>query len=330
MSILPVGPAPLSMAAVLALVLGGTGFTSAPPAALASPASVADGPAGPAVRCAPETLDMGELTVGQPKTVPFTVRNAGPEPMTVESVKGGCGCTTVSAPPKGPIAPGESFTVQVTVDPGKKGGVDLVKPLYVAYAGGRVESVQIKGRVKAVALVTPTVIESTDAESATRRISIESASGERFRVTGIAPAGILAAHPADAVAARVDLAFDRAAWERSGRPSSVAVSTDLPGAPEVVVPIRSAQAVSMFRLPPASGDAAARRQAESEQSAIVRSIDAGLGAGERSSQFGMRLHRESGMLFVHGTDADLDAVRDAVRALPASMSVRESRPTPGT
>jgi hypothetical protein len=44
----------------------------------------------------------------------------------------------------------------------------------------------------------------------------------------------------------------------------------------------------------------------------------------------MRLHRESGMLFVHGTTEELDAVRAAVRALPASAGVRESHSASGS
>jgi hypothetical protein len=43
----------------------------------------------------------------------------------------------------------------------------------------------------------------------------------------------------------------------------------------------------------------------------------------------MRLHRESGMLFVHGDAADVDAVRVAVRTLPADAGVRESKGEPG-
>lgn len=201
-------------------------------------------PAASGQRCAPETLDLGEMTPGEPKTAPFTVKNTGTEAFVVESVKGGCGCTTVSAPPKGPIAPGDSFTVQVTVDPGKKGGIDLVKPLYVTYARGRVEQAQIKGRVKAAPSAAPSVI--------------------------------------------------------------------------------------MFRLPSASGDAVARSQAESRQTEAIQAIDRALPAKGLSPEFRMRLHREAGMLFVHGSDADLASVRDAVRKLPSSMGIRESRTTSGT
>jgi hypothetical protein len=41
----------------------------------------------------------------------------------------------------------------------------------------------------------------------------------------------------------------------------------------------------------------------------------------------MRLHRESGMLFVHGSDEDIAAVRDSVRSLPSPNLVRESAGT---
>jgi hypothetical protein len=43
----------------------------------------------------------------------------------------------------------------------------------------------------------------------------------------------------------------------------------------------------------------------------------------------MQLHRESGMLFVHGSADDIDAVRTAVKALPVDAGVRESRGEPG-
>jgi hypothetical protein len=42
----------------------------------------------------------------------------------------------------------------------------------------------------------------------------------------------------------------------------------------------------------------------------------------------MRLHRESGMLFVHGSVEELKAVRKAVKALPADSGVRESTEAP--
>ena len=37
----------------------------------------------------------------------------------------------LAAPPKDPVAAGASFTVDVTMDPGTKPGVALVKPVHV-------------------------------------------------------------------------------------------------------------------------------------------------------------------------------------------------------
>ncbi|MFM8783848.1 MAG: hypothetical protein ACKOFI_01510, partial [Phycisphaerales bacterium] len=85
-----------------------------------------------------------------------------------------------------------------------------------------------------------------------------------------------------------------------------------------------------FRLPAVPADVADRASAEAGQDAVIRAIDGGLVSGARSPEFRMRLHRESGMLFVHGTTEELDAVRSAVRALPASAGVRESRSASGS
>jgi hypothetical protein len=88
----------------------------------------------------------------------------------------------------------------------------------------------------------------------------------------------------------------------------------------------------MFRLPAANEaadrDAAERVEVERIQDSLLREIDAKIDAPARSGQFRVRLHRESGMLFVYGTDEDLAAMRAAVRALPAERGVRESSTLP--
>jgi hypothetical protein len=89
--------------------------------------------------------------------------------------------------------------------------------------------------------------------------------------------------------------------------------------------VKFADAVAMFRLPAA---AFGSTQEESRQDALLHAIDAKIPEGDRSAQFRMRLHRESGMLFVHGTASDLETVRSAVRSLPAASGVRESSPSP--
>lgn len=227
----------LAAATAVAAPLDGAGQASPVPAAA---------PAVPAPRMlsfAPETIEFGEVDPGKPVTAKLTITNVSDAPITVEGIKGGCGCTTVSAPPKEPVAPGASFTVDVTMDPGTKPGVALVKPVYVTVAGGAVESMQIKAKVKGT-------------------------------------------------------------------------------------PVPAAEKVTLFRLPVPAGQAD-RASVERTQDGLIREIDARVTADARSAQFRMRLHRESGMLFVHGDAADIDAVRAAVRALPAGAGVRESQGEPG-
>lgn len=195
------------------------------------------------LRFTPETIEYGEVDPGKPVTAKLTITNISGAPITVEGIKGGCGCTTVTAPPKDPVAAGASFTVDVTMDPGTKPGVALVKPVHVTMAGGQVQSMQIKAKVKGS-------------------------------------------------------------------------------------PVATAESVTLFRLP-SPADEAHRTAVERTQDEIIREIDARVAADKRSELFRMQLHRESGMLFVHGSADDIDAVRTAVKALPVDAGVRESRGEPG-
>jgi hypothetical protein len=133
----------------------------------------------------------------------------------------------------------------------------------------------------------------------------------------------------DRSATSFELGLDTRAWHEAGRPAVITLTTDQPDAPKVAVFIKASEAVTMFRLPAPEGESD-RTSVEAAQDALIHRIDAGLGSTTRSPEFAMRLHRESGMLFVHGTADDLDAVRAVVRTLPASSGVREARPTPGT
>lgn len=250
--------------------------------------------------------------------------------LAIASLKGGCGCTTITGTPTDAIAPGASFTVQVTVDPGMKTGLELKKPVHVVLADGRAQSMQVVGRVKTVVKVSPDAIElSAPVDAKAPTVTLSRMDGAAFKVTGATPAGVIAMPTSDKPAKSFELRVDTKAWEKAGRPTAIVLTTDQADAPKVAVIIKASEAVTMFRLPAPEGDGD-RTAIEASQDALIQRIDAGLANAERSSQFEMRLHRETGMLFVHGSEDDLDAVRAAVRALPASSSVRESKPAPGT
>ena len=318
---------PIVHVAVLSLtILAGSMAPPLPQPDAPGDAAAASMTASMTSRATEPILAMGDFTVGTPKSVPFVVRNAGTEPIVVTSIKGGCGCTTVSTPPAGPIVPGASITVQVTVDPGKRGGIDLVKPLYVTFEGGAIESVQITGKVLPVVSVVPEVIDVLDPTAAAPSIMIGSIDGAAFRVSGSAPVGVIGLPPTGSSAGRHEVPFDLSAWVAAGRPASIVLNTDLPGAEEIIIPIRSSEVVVMFRLPPATADAPSKAEIEATQDRILQQLARDSGDAERSPSFRLRLHRESGMLFVHGSVEDVDSVRAAVRALPESFGVRETAP----
>ena len=59
------------------------------------------------LRFAPETIEYGEVDPGKPVTAKLPITNISGAPITVEGIKGGCGCTPVTAPPKDPVAAAE-------------------------------------------------------------------------------------------------------------------------------------------------------------------------------------------------------------------------------
>jgi len=310
------------LATLSATALAGDGKPA--PAPAAAPAAEAT-----ALALAPATLDLGEMIAAQPKSAPLTITNTGNASITIASLKGGCGCTTITGTPTEAIAPGASFTVQVTVDPGMKTGIELKKPVHLVLTDGRAQTMQVVGRVKTVVKVSPEVVEmSPKGESKAPAVSLSRMDTAPFRVTGATPAGVIAMPSDDKSAKSHELQVDAKAWEKAGRPTAITLTTDQPDAPKVAVIIKASEAVTMFRLPAPDGESD-QTSTEAAQDALIQRIDAGLVSVQRSPQFEMRLHRETGMLFVHGSEDDLDAVRAVVRTLPASSGVRESRPTPG-
>ena len=274
------------------------------------------------LRFDPPTLDLGEMLAGQRKTAVLTVTNVGDAPVAIASMKGGCGCTTLGDYPQDTLLPGASFHVDVTVDPGMRTGIGLRKPVHVVLADGRVETMYVVGTVKTIIAVSPEQLEAVGSVVGVDvSVTLASVDGSPFRITGVEPAGILALAHADIASSRFELEIDLEAWESAGRPANITIQTDRPDARELAIPVKFADAVAMFRLPAAE---LGRKGREALQDSLLHEIDARIGESARSSQFRMRLHRESGMLFVHGTIGDLELVRAAVRSLPPSSGVRES------
>lgn len=305
--------------------------TAAPAGAPAGPTVLAAPPAptAPAVtslRFSPETLDLGEMISGKPKSGTLTVTNVTSAPLTIVTIKGACGCTTVSAPPAEPVPAGGSFTVQISVDPGAKTGIDLAKLVHFALEGDggtKTQSMTVKGHVKTVVRVSPDVVDaSLVPDGANGVVTLHHVDGKAFAVTSVEPAGLIQLPVNSGV--EHTLTIDWQKWVAAGHPAKITVSTDALDAEKLVIPIRSAPAVALFRLPAASPEAPERAAIEGAQDDVIHAIDASFTASGRSKDLKIKLHRETGMLFVHGTDADVATVRGAVAQLGPSAGVRES------
>lgn len=61
------------------------------------------------------TYDFGEVIQGERLTYSFKFKNTGKSNLIIFSSEATCGCTT-SQPPKAPIRPGETGTIDVTFD----------------------------------------------------------------------------------------------------------------------------------------------------------------------------------------------------------------------
>ena len=60
-----------------------------------------------------ETIDVGKLEKGNPKTVTFEFKNTGKAPLLISSAKGQCGCTNVEYS-KNAILPNELGFIKAT------------------------------------------------------------------------------------------------------------------------------------------------------------------------------------------------------------------------
>ncbi len=295
-----------------------------------SPAANPPTPAGPvaaspSLRPSVEVLALGEFVAGTPKSGTVTFTNASGQPLTIAKIVPACGCTTVVGTPTSPVAAGASFTLTLTVDPGMKTGIDLAKQVTIAFDGGGTQVYKITGHVKTVVRVAPDVVDaSASPEGANGVLTLESADQGLFTVTGIEPSGVATA--SKGAAARHTVTIDWKAWAANGKPNKLTIATDKADATTLVVPIKLAPAVAMFRVPAMGGEGADVANAgavEAAQDEVIHAIDAGLD-GRQSKEFRVKLHREAGMLFVHGTEADIERVRSVVSRLPAESGVRES------
>lgn len=74
------------------------------------------------VRVTPSELDLGIGEPGKPKPGKLWLINTGSTPMQIERAKVACGCTTITRFETGPLAPGASMLVELTMTAPEKPG----------------------------------------------------------------------------------------------------------------------------------------------------------------------------------------------------------------
>lgn len=92
-----------------------------------------------------ETIDLGKIEKGVPKTVTFEFQNSGNAPLIISSAKGQCGCTKVEYS-KEPIQANAKGFVKVTYNAANQG---TFNKSIVVYANSSEKQIQlnIKGEV---------------------------------------------------------------------------------------------------------------------------------------------------------------------------------------
>ena len=106
-----------------------------------------------------ETVDYGEIAKGSDGIRVFEFTNVGDEPLIISKVKSSCGCT-VPKKPDGPIAPGESSTIEVKYDTKRVGPIRKTITVY-SNADEPIKSLKIKGKILSAGESGKSVLEKT-------------------------------------------------------------------------------------------------------------------------------------------------------------------------
>lgn len=93
-----------------------------------------------------DTVDYGTIDKGSDGLRVFEFTNTGDAPLIITDVKSSCGCT-VPKKPNGPIAPGESSTIEVKYDTNRVGPIRKTITV-TSNASEPMVALKIKGEVK--------------------------------------------------------------------------------------------------------------------------------------------------------------------------------------
>jgi hypothetical protein len=90
-------------------------------------------------------VDYGNIENGSDRVRKVKFTNTGNEPLVINSATASCGCT-VPSPPKDPILPGESATIDISYDTSRPGPIN--KTVTIRTAHGKEHYIRVLGTVK--------------------------------------------------------------------------------------------------------------------------------------------------------------------------------------
>src|SRR5690554_103512 len=93
-----------------------------------------------------ETIDYGTISKGSDGLRVFEFTNTGDAPLIITNVRSSCGCT-IPKKPDGPVAPGESSTIEVKYDTNRVGPIRRSITV-MSNASEPMIALKIKGEVK--------------------------------------------------------------------------------------------------------------------------------------------------------------------------------------
>jgi hypothetical protein len=209
------------------------------PAALAAPqgAATAEQVQAPVLTFDPPSVEFGEMFVGKTRHAKVKVTNTSSAPVTISQAIPGCPCTKASEPPKEPLAPGESFMIDVSLDGGDYGGAKLRKVVNFLIEGRPTEFLWLNGIVQKVISVNPQVVDVRRAADGDRlTTALASERFIEFRIIAVEPAGVTRFDPEPSTEHQVSIDF--AALKAAGMPTKLTVTTDHPDADTIFILLR--------------------------------------------------------------------------------------------
>jgi ankyrin repeat protein len=183
-------------------------------------------------------LDLGQMQPGVPKTGVVKLTNNGTNSVQIKKAVASCGCTTPNWP-RGPIGPGETAEIEITLKPTLKQGQKLNKRVTLQMMAGPPQVIKVGGEVGLFVKIAPDFLDSAKQDGPGQgAVTLTSADEIPFTVVKADPA-VLSGIGGDKSLSH-EMAVDWAAWEEAGRRPIIKLTTDHPNAPELSITVRRA------------------------------------------------------------------------------------------